>query len=266
MTIYLPIRPLINAVLSTEQSKAFKTVLVLGCTSLHTSCVQNRKNSSSSKRWIARHMKDPFVKEAQVQHYRARSAFKLLEINDRFQLFKPGDVVIDCGAAPGSWSQVAADKVNALSNDKTRPQGKVVAIDILEFDPIPGVTTLSNCDFMDEKNQSRIVACLQGKMANSVISDMAPNATGMKDLDHENIIRLASAVASFTTRVLKNNGIFLCKVWDGYECEALKKELSKSFTNCRSVRPEASRKESAELFIFARGYRRPSSVKKGATL
>ncbi|XP_071961502.1 rRNA methyltransferase 2, mitochondrial-like isoform X2 [Antedon mediterranea] len=190
--------------------------------SLHTGNQNKRKDSSSSKRWLARQMRDPFVKEAQIQHYRARSAFKLLEIDSRFHIFKPGDYVIDCGAAPGSWSQVAADKVNALSTEK--------------------------------QNQSQIISCLGDKMADCLISDMAPNATGIKDLDHENIVCLASEVFAFAASILKQDGIMLCKIWDGYLYGNLKTNLEKSFTNCKIVRPDASRKESSELFILAKGY------------
>ncbi|XP_071961494.1 rRNA methyltransferase 2, mitochondrial-like isoform X1 [Antedon mediterranea] len=222
--------------------------------SLHTGNQNKRKDSSSSKRWLARQMRDPFVKEAQIQHYRARSAFKLLEIDSRFHIFKPGDYVIDCGAAPGSWSQVAADKVNALSTDKSKPSGKVVAIDLLDFEPIPGVMTLCKCNFLEKQNQSQIISCLGDKMADCLISDMAPNATGIKDLDHENIVCLASEVFAFAASILKQDGIMLCKIWDGYLYGNLKTNLEKSFTNCKIVRPDASRKESSELFILAKGY------------
>nr|XP_031829047.1 rRNA methyltransferase 2, mitochondrial [Nomia melanderi] len=208
----------------------------------------------SSQLWLSRQIKDPYVERAKQENYRCRSAFKLLEIDERFNLLKPGHIVIDCGAAPGSWTQVAVKKTNAdgKTND---PMGTVLAIDKLSIYPIEGASILSRMDFTNSLSQIELLKLLNNKKADIVLSDMAPNATGVKHLDHENIIKLVYSAMRFAMQVTKTGGLFLCKLWDGEMSQQLQKDLLRFYKTVKIIRPQATRSESAEQFFLAKDFR-----------
>ena len=202
----------------------------------------------SSKAWLERQLNDPYVAEARRRGYRARSAFKLAEIDDRFHFLKVGQTVVDLGAAPGGWSQVAAERTGA-----DRGRGKVVAIDIHGIEPIPGVTVLKK-DFLDEDAPVVLAEALGGK-ADVVLSDMAAHATGHRQTDHLKIMDLAETALLFARKHLKPGGAFLCKVLRGGTESALLADIKRDFTSVRHVKPPASRADSAELYLLAMGFR-----------
>jgi 23S rRNA (uridine2552-2'-O)-methyltransferase len=200
----------------------------------------------SSKLWLERQLNDPYVAAAQKQGYRSRSAFKLIEIDAVAPFLKAGMVVVDLGAAPGGWSQVAAARVGA--------KGRVIAIDMHGMDPLPGVTIFHR-DFLEEGAAEALIAALGGQKADAVISDMAAHATGHRQTDHLQIMALCEAALEFARRVLKPGGVFLCKVLRGGTEGDLLAEMKRDFANVRHVKPKASRADSAELFVLARGFR-----------
>jgi 23S rRNA (uridine2552-2'-O)-methyltransferase len=202
----------------------------------------------ASKRWLERQLNDPYVARAKRDGLRSRAAFKLAEIDDRFHLFKPGSKVVDLGAAPGGWSQVAVERTLAAQG-----RGKVVAIDLLEMAPLPGVTFL-NLDFLDPLAPERLKAELAGP-ADVVMSDMAANATGHRKTDHLKIMALAETAAMFAREVLKPGGAFLCKVLQGGTEGTLLTDLKRDFAAVKHVKPAASRPDSAELYVLATGFR-----------
>ena len=205
--------------------------------------------SVSSKRWLERQLNDPYVLRARKEGFRARAAFKLIEIDDKHHLLKPGGSVVDLGAAPGSWSQVAARRVGAAQGS-----GRVLAIDILEMAPIAGVEFLP-LDFLDASAPQKIKPLLGGP-ADVVLSDMAANATGHRKTDHLKIMALAEAAADFAREVLAAGGAFLCKVLQGGTEAALLAQLKRDFTVVKHVKPAASRSDSAELYLLATGFRK----------
>jgi 23S rRNA (uridine2552-2'-O)-methyltransferase len=202
----------------------------------------------ASKRWLERQLNDPYVARAKREGLRSRAAFKLAEIDDRFHLFKPGAKVVDLGAAPGGWSQVAAERTFAPQG-----RGKVVAIDLLEMAPLPGVSVL-NLDFLDSSAPERLKAELAGP-ADVVMSDMAANATGHRKTDHLKIMALAETAAMFAREVLRPGGTFLCKVLQGGTEGTLLADLKRDFAVVKHVKPAASRPDSAELYVLATGFR-----------
>ena len=202
----------------------------------------------ASKLWLERQLNDPYVARAKREGMRSRAAFKLAEIDDRFHLFKPGSKVVDLGAAPGGWSQVAAERTFAADG-----RGKVVAIDLLDMPPLPGVTFL-NLDFLDPAAPERLEALLAGP-ADVVMSDMAANATGHRKTDHLRIMALAEAAAMFAREVLEPGGAFLCKVLQGGTEGALLADLKRDFAAVKHVKPASSRPDSAELYVLATGFR-----------
>ncbi|XP_077980590.1 rRNA methyltransferase 2, mitochondrial-like [Glandiceps talaboti] len=212
--------------------------------------------SKSSQEWIARQLNDPYVKLTQFQNYRARSAYKLLEIDDKYHILKPGNVVIDCGAAPGSWTQVAVKRVNATGQDDNSLKGQVISVDLKYFDPIEGAVTIHQSDFTLDATQEKIKKVMRKEKADVILSDMAPNASGLHTMDHENIIALCTSAFTFAHQVLRTNGTFLCKLWEGGLSGTFRKELSKSFRMVKIVKPDSSRKESAEMFFLARGFQK----------
>jgi 23S rRNA (uridine2552-2'-O)-methyltransferase len=201
--------------------------------------------SLSSKLWLERQLNDPYVARAKREGFRSRAAFKLIEIDDKHRLLKPGARVVDLGAAPGGWSQVAAKRVGA--------RGKVVAIDILEMAPVAGVE-FAQSDFLDEDAPEKLKARLGGP-ADIVLSDMAANATGHRPTDHLKIMALAEAAAEFAREVLAPGGSFLCKVLQGGTEAALLAQLKRDFATVKHVKPAASRTDSAELYLLATGFR-----------
>jgi 23S rRNA (uridine2552-2'-O)-methyltransferase len=208
-----------------------------------------RQRSASSQRWLERQLNDPYVAAARREGYRSRAAFKLIEIDDKAHLLGPGKRVIDLGAAPGGWSQVAAARVRSAEG-----RGQVVAIDILPVDPVPGVAILQ-LDFMDASAPDRLRALLRGGRADVVLSDMAAQGTGHTRTDHLRIMALAEAAAQFACDVLEPGGAFVCKVFQGGTERELLQTLKRAFASVRHVKPPASRSESAELYVVATGFR-----------
>jgi 23S rRNA (uridine2552-2'-O)-methyltransferase len=207
--------------------------------------VKDKRKSQSSRKWLERQLNDPYVARARREGYRSRAAFKLIEIDDKHRLFKPGGRVADLGAAPGGWSQVATKRVGAT--------GRVVGIDILDMDEIPGVE-FARIDFLDPDAPERLKAMLGGP-ADVVLSDMAANATGHRATDHLKIMALIEAAAEFAGEVLKPGGAFLAKVIQGGTEGALLAGLKRDFATVKHVKPAASRSDSAELYMLATGFR-----------
>jgi len=205
------------------------------------------KRSASSTRWLTRQLNDPYVAEAKKRGFRSRAAFKLLQMEERFQFLKPGARVVDLGAAPGGWTQIAAEHV--LKNGK----GKVVGIDILEMDPVPGAEIL-HLDFMTDEAPDRLKQLLGGA-ADVVLSDMAASATGHQQTDHLKIMALAETAYQFASEVLAPGGTFIAKVLQGGATGDLLKSLKRDFAEVRHVKPPASRKDSAEIYVVALGFR-----------
>jgi 23S rRNA (uridine2552-2'-O)-methyltransferase len=206
---------------------------------------KNRK--LSSKLWLDRQLNDPYVARAKREGMRSRAAYKLAEIDDKARFFKRGARVIDLGAAPGGWSQIAAKRVGAPQ------QGRVIAIDLLMMDPVPGVEFM-HLDFLDPSAPDTLKAMLGGR-ADVVLSDMAANATGHRKTDHIKIVALVEAAAEFAHEVLAPGGTFLAKVLQGGTEAALLGPLKRDFTIVKHVKPQASRSDSAELYLLATGFR-----------
>lgn len=203
----------------------------------------------SSTRWLERQLNDPYVQAAKREGYRSRAAYKLMEIDDKYTLLKPGGVVIDLGAAPGGWSQVAAQRVFAGG-----VQGFVAGLDLLEIDAIANVALLQ-ADFMDEQGLRLLDALLDGRKVDVVLCDMAAPASGHKQTDHVRIMGLCEAALDFACETLTDGGTFLAKVLQGGTERALLDRIKQSFATVRHVKPEASRADSAELYVLAQGFR-----------
>ncbi len=199
----------------------------------------------SSTKWLERQLNDPYVREAKAKGYRSRAAFKLAELDDKFHLLKPGARVLDLGAAPGGWSQIAAHKVGAA--------GKVVAADILDIAPLPGVTVLQL-----NLSEPAALAVLQGALggpADIVLSDMAASTTGHRATDHLRTMALLEAALDIADAVLKHGGAFVGKAFQGGATGELLARIKKMFRAVKHVKPRASRAESVELYLVATGYR-----------
>jgi 23S rRNA (uridine2552-2'-O)-methyltransferase len=203
------------------------------------------KRSLSSQKWLERQLNDPYVARAKREGYRSRAAYKLLEIDEKYRILKPGQRVVDLGAAPGGWSQIAAKVVGA--------KGRVVGIDLLPIDPMPGVEFIE-LDFLDESAPGRLIEMLGGP-ADVVMSDMAANTTGHKKTDHLRIIGLAEAAIYFAREILAPGGAFIAKVFQGGTENQLLADLKRDFAVVRHVKPAASRADSAELYVMATGFR-----------
>ncbi|NWW77816.1 MRM2 methyltransferase, partial [Climacteris rufus] len=221
---------------------------------LHTT-VRFLRKTGTEQRWLQRHLKDPFVRASKQQQYRCRSAYKLLEIDDKFHFLHPGVSVLDCGAAPGAWSQVAVERVNALGAAPAVPSGFVLGVDLLRISPLEGAVFLSEADIADPSTLGTIQSLLPAGKADVILSDMAPNATGIKDLDHQKLISLCLGLLNLSQSVLKPKGTMLCKFWDGSEARLLQNRLKEQFQDVRTVKPQASRKDSAESYYLARLYK-----------
>jgi 23S rRNA (uridine2552-2'-O)-methyltransferase len=211
--------------------------------------VTAKGRSVSSKLWLERQLNDPYVAEARDRGFRSRSAFKLAEIDDKARFLKPGAVVVDLGAAPGGWSQVAAERVRAGEG-----RGRVIALDRNAMDPLPGVSVLKR-DFLEPEAVEELRAALAKDKADAVISDMAAPATGHRQTDHLKIMALCDAALDFAKEVLKPGGTFLCKVLRGGTERELLEAMKRDFALVRHVKPKASRTDSAELFVLASGFR-----------
>jgi 23S rRNA (uridine2552-2'-O)-methyltransferase len=207
----------------------------------------SKRRKQSSNLWLERQLNDPYVARAKREGFRARAAFKLMEINDKARILKKGARVIDLGAAPGGWSQVAAKRVGAPQ------QGRVVAIDVLAMDSLPGVEFMQ-LDFL-AADAPDILKAMLGGPAEVVLSDMAANATGHAKTDHLKIMALVEATADFAREVLSPGGTFLAKVLQGGTEGALLAGLKRDFSSVKHVKPAASRADSAELYLLATGFR-----------
>jgi 23S rRNA (uridine2552-2'-O)-methyltransferase len=207
-----------------------------------------RGRTVSSQRWLQRQLNDPYVAEAKKRGYRSRAAFKLLQLDDQFRFLKPGARVVDLGAAPGGWTQVAVERVRP---DKSG--GKVIGIDLTPIEPIAGATLLAK-DFYDDDAPAALKAELAGP-ADVVLSDMAASATGDTQVDHLRIMALAETAHDFARQVLKEGGTFVAKVLRGGTERTLLDQLKRDFVKVRHVKPEASRADSAEMYVVATGFR-----------
>ncbi|MGY2805526.1 MULTISPECIES: RlmE family RNA methyltransferase [unclassified Bradyrhizobium] len=215
---------------------------------LHVTVKSAGKRKLSSKLWLERQLNDPYVAKAKAMGYRSRAAFKLLEIDDKYRLLKPGMTVVDLGAAPGGWSQIAAKRTGAVDG-----KGKVVAIDLLEMGEIPGVT-FAQLDFLDHDAPEKLIAMMGGR-ADIVMSDMAANTTGHRKTDQLRIIGLVETAAHFAGEVLNPGGTFLAKVFQSGADAELVAQLKRDFATVRHVKPAASRQDSSERYVLATGFR-----------
>ncbi|XP_033753988.1 rRNA methyltransferase 2, mitochondrial-like [Pecten maximus] len=217
--------------------------------------------SSGSQKWLTQQLNDPYVKRAKLENWRCRSAFKLLEIDEKHKILRPGNVVIDCGAAPGSWCQVAAKKVNSSKSEPNRPVGTVIGVDLLHIEPLDGVTFFPKSDFTNKDVQKSILESLGGKKVHVVLSDMAPKSSDARQLDHELSVELCASVLRFSVGVLRHGGHLLCKLWMGPEQDKLQRALDRMFTTVRVVKPPASRTSSSEIYYLAKDFRGVPSEK-----
>jgi 23S rRNA (uridine2552-2'-O)-methyltransferase len=225
-----------------------KTAVPPGGRKLTVNVRTAKKRSPASAEWLRRQLNDPYVVAAKQQGWRSRAAFKLLELDDRFHVINRDARVLDLGAAPGGWSQVAL----------RRGAGSVVGIDLLPMDPIPGAHFILG-DFNDADMPERLAAALGGK-ADLVLSDMAPNTTGHAATDHLRIMALAELAAAFARDVLAPDGAFVAKVFQGGSERAMLDALKRDFVSVRHAKPPASRKESSELYVVAMGFRGGSDL------
>jgi 23S rRNA (uridine2552-2'-O)-methyltransferase len=204
---------------------------------------------TASTRWLQRQLNDPYVEEAKRRGYRSRAAFKLIEIDDKYRLLKPGMTVVDLGAAPGGWSQIAAERVGSVEG-----RGQVLAVDLAAIEPLPGVEVLT-LDVSASDAPAVIRAGLKGGRADAVLSDMASPATGHRATDHLRVIALVEAALDLAEDVLKPGGTFLAKVFQGGAGGELVARLKRSFAKVQHVKPKASRPESPEVYVLATGFR-----------
>jgi 23S rRNA (uridine2552-2'-O)-methyltransferase len=202
--------------------------------------------SHSSKQWLRRHVSDPYVQRSKREGMRSRSAYKLIEIDERDKLLKGGQLVVDLGAAPGGWSQVAAKKLG--------PGGRVVAIDLLEMEPIAGVTFL-HADFASASGLAAVQEAMRGRKADIVLSDMAPNMSGIVVSDQARMLDLAEISRDFAVLHLQPDGVFLVKMFQGPGYDEYIRSLRQAFVKVVSRKPDASRGESSEQYLLARGLR-----------
>ncbi|WP_026613056.1 RlmE family RNA methyltransferase [Ensifer aridi] len=217
--------------------------------------VKKGKLKASSRRWLERHINDPYVQRAQLEGYRARAAFKLLEIDEKHKILSGAKRIIDLGAAPGSWSQIAAKVTNSTDADP-----RVAAIDFLEMDPIPGVNILQ-LDFLDPEAPEKLKQAIGGA-PDIVMSDMAAPTTGHRQTDHLRTMHLCEVAAHFAVDVLAEGGHFLAKTFQGGTERDLLNMLKQNFRQVVHVKPASSRAESVEMFLLAKGFkgRQPSET------
>ena len=208
---------------------------------------KGRKKSST--RWLMRQLNDPYVAKAKLDGYRSRAAYKLLEINEKFKILPPGMNVVDLGAAPGGWSQVAA---KIIQSDNANAKNKLIAIDLLPIEPIAGVTTLQK-DFFADDTQSLITSHLNNQLADVVLSDMAANTIGHSATDHLRIIDLCENAFRFAMTILKPGGHFVTKIFRGGTEGGLLTEVKQNFTSVKHFKPNSSRKGSSEFYLIALG-------------
>ena len=215
---------------------------------LHVTVKTGGKRKLSSKLWLERQLNDPYVTRARREGFRSRAAYKLTEIDDKYHLLKVGMTVVDLGAAPGGWSQVAAKRVGVASG-----KGRVVAIDLLEMPEIPGVS-FAQLDFLNPDAPERLMAMMDGR-ADIVMSDMAANTTGHRKTDQLRMVGLVETAAAFAAEVLKPGGTFLAKTFQSGADAELMAQLKRDYASVRHVKPAASRQDSSERYVLATGFR-----------
>ena len=223
---------------------------------LHVTVRTGGKRKLSSKLWLERQLNDPYVAKAKREGYRSRAAYKLIEIDDKYHLLRPGMTVVDLGAAPGGWSQIAARRVGAAEGKgrgEDKGEGRVIAIDLLEMPEIPGVR-FAQLDFHAADAPERLKAMLGGG-ADLVMSDMAANTTGHRKTDQLRIVGLVEIAAAFASEVLNPGGAFLAKVFQSGADAELLTQLKRDYTSVRHVKPAASRQDSSERYVLATGFR-----------
>jgi len=220
---------------------------------LHQKVKTAKGRKLSSTRWLERQLNDPYVQRAKAEGYRGRAAYKIIEIDDRFRFLVPGARLVDLGCAPGGWCQVAAVRVNADGARAGRPRGSVLGVDVQPVEPIAGVA-LMELDFLDEGADEAVKAALDGP-ADVVLSDMAAPASGHRQTDHLRIVALAEAAAAFAADVLAPGGAFVAKVLQGGTEGDLLAALKRDFARVQHMKPPASRKDSAEMYVVATGFR-----------
>ena len=216
---------------------------------LYTRVKTAKGRKISSTRWLNRQLNDPYVDAAKRDGYRSRAAYKLLQLDERFRILKPGMKVVDLGAAPGGWSQVVS---RGIRSDQIGSSAKLIAVDVIEMDPLPG-TKFFLQDFMSDGASLAIKEALEGG-ADAILSDIAPPLTGHRRTDHLRIIAAAEAAYIFSCEVLHRGGCFVGKVFQGGTEEALLNELKKKFKSVKHAKPAASRTESSEIYVVAQGY------------
>ena len=212
-----------------------------------------RGRKMSSTLWLKRQLNDPYVQRAKAEGYRGRAAFKILELDDKFHFLVPGARVVDLGCAPGGWLQVGVPRINALGDRPGKAQGRIIGIDLQEVEPVPGAE-IHQLDFLDDGADDQVKAWLGGP-ADVVMSDMAASASGHKQTDHLRIMALCEAAAELAFDVLAPGGTFVAKVLAGGAEGDLQKRLKQMFTKVDNVKPPASRSDSSEKFVVARGFR-----------
>jgi 23S rRNA (uridine2552-2'-O)-methyltransferase len=215
---------------------------------LHVTVKSGGKRKLSSKLWLERQLNDPYVAQAKKEGYRSRAAYKLIEIDDKYRFLKSGMTVLDLGAAPGGWSQIAARRIGAADG-----KGRVIAIDLLEMPEVVGVT-FAQLDFLAENAPARLVAMMGGR-ADVVMSDMAANTTGHRKTDQLRMMGLVEAAAAFAAEVLKPGGTFLAKTFQSGADAELMTQLKRDFASVRHVKPASSRQDSSERYVLAMGFR-----------
>ncbi|XP_054284462.1 rRNA methyltransferase 2, mitochondrial-like [Macrosteles quadrilineatus] len=215
-----------------------------------------QKFKPSSQIWLSRQLNDKYVKQARIEHYRCRSAFKLIEINKSYRILRPGQVVVDLGCAPGSWTQVA---VKCTKADYPDSKSLVVGVDLSPVHPVEGSVLLGGLNFTTESAQAQLAEHLEGRAVDVVLSDMAPSASGVKSLDHTNIISLCYSALRFAEKMSSPGGSLVMKVFDGGESPQLLKDAKQLYEIVSIVRPEASRKESSEKFFVCLKFRKNSA-------
>lgn len=218
---------------------------------LHIKVKTAKGRKLSSTRWLERQLNDPFVKLARDEGFKSRAAYKLIHLDDKFRFLQPGKVILDLGSAPGGWSQVAAQRTNSENLNKNNDVGTVIALDINDMDPIPGVFFIKTDIFSFNLDKLE----LPQKRVDVVLSDMAAPSTGHKQTDHLRIISLCEEAFEIARECLTQEGVFVSKVLEGGAGSELQKELKANFSTVKTVKPDASRKDSSEKYIVALGFR-----------
>ncbi|MEP3233231.1 MAG: RlmE family RNA methyltransferase [Hyphomicrobiales bacterium] len=216
---------------------------------MHVRVKTAKKRSNSSAQWLERQLNDPYVAQARRDGYRSRAAYKLIEIDEKHKLLRSGMRIVDLGAAPGGWSQIAAKRLGSNSDNPL-----VVGIDYLDVDPIPGVALLK-MDFLDDEAPDALMQAIGGRKPDLVMSDMAAPTTGHKQTDHIRTLHLCEVAFDFAKENLAPGGDFLAKVFRGGTEQTLLKDLKANFEKIYHIKPPASRKESPELYVLAKGFK-----------